>query len=1026
MFSHFKSNSLLKLAKILAKKSNELDGIDPFRKQWIIVQNKEMEQWLTLQVAEETGIAANFEFILPSELMWKLYRLIIQEVPKVLPSDRIPMQLQIFDLIESSELKMSLHSVLGEFSDSQKPNFQFANQVADVFDLYQVYRPNFLEAWEKGKLLTGDKSEIWQSRIWRKLVSEWNKDYLELPTRKQAFLDLNSALNSQESAFPKLPAQIYVFGLSSFSEPFMDLIVSLSRSIDVHFFDFEANKKSSYGLPEKEWNDIQTDWYTPRFESGALLINKIRAMDLAYHVESFDMEVVDVNTIGIHSCHNSKREVEVLKDTLLTKFDSDKLLKPEDVLLLVPDMEEYYPLIKSIFGFEGNEPVIPVYSNTQKINSVLLFFERLLELLSTKIKVSTFYNLLELEPVKERLGLNESDLKQIKGWLQKNKVHWGLNIDESDNSIEKGLINIWNGLSMELEPFESYKDFIPFEGVSSSDHFELSAKLSEIITFIKRNKKKSTGRKEVYEWLDLLESWIEFLKPESSLATSFTFTPIIPGIDKLKQSAKISKSTAKVEFEVFKKWVLDHITDAKASSSGFGRGVVVSTYIPYRNIPFKHTVLLGFNEHTFPRNPIRPGFDLINNRPKVGDRITKEDDKLLFLELLQSVSKHIHISYHGQDQYTDNERLPSVLVQRLIDLLESVSQTKAYFTSHKLHGFNKEYFHPAKCYSQKRRVLSEITSAKTQNQLPFFSGIEPFINSEEVNQVDLNDLISFFTHPCKFFCTKKLIIKDRFEERDLEDREVFKISGLDKFTLDQIVAEGINLEVAYSEIEEFTRKANLLPAGVGGSKAFNKQYDEIANLNEVKNRYITELQDEIQINIELDGQTITGKIADIYGNSRIKTRLGKLRAVDQISLWLNHLLLVENSNEFYESKQICKDKTGKVSVTTISDVSDHTETLRRLLKWYCSFANRKESLAFFPESSKAFCEALISKKEYSESLKKALTNWIGSDFSYISESSDYYNKLIWRGENPINTTSFSENANLFWEPLLKHSKTSVG
>ena len=70
---------------------------DPFKRPWVVVQNKEMQQWLTLQVATKLGIAANIEFILPSELMWKLYRVYNPEMPKILPTDRLPLQWRIFD-----------------------------------------------------------------------------------------------------------------------------------------------------------------------------------------------------------------------------------------------------------------------------------------------------------------------------------------------------------------------------------------------------------------------------------------------------------------------------------------------------------------------------------------------------------------------------------------------------------------------------------------------------------------------------------------------------------------------------------------------------------------------------------------------------------------------------------------------------------------------------------------------------------------------------------------------------------------
>ena len=49
---------------------------------------------------------------------------------------------------------------------------------------------------------------------------------------------------------------------------------------------------------------------------------------------------------------------------------------------------------------------------------------------------------------------------------------------------------------------------------------------------------------------------------------------------------------------------------------------------------------------------------------------------------------------------------------------------------------------------------------------------------------------------------------------------------------------------------------------------------------------------------------------------------------------------------------------------------------------------------------------------------EAEKKWEGDDYSFNTESKDYYNSLIWRGENPISQIEFSENAQDFFGPLL--------
>src|SRR5690554_7741298 len=64
-------------------------------------------------------------------------------------------------------------------------NFQLAEKVADLFDQYQVFRADWLAAWEQGKdvVITArgeekalDAETLWQPLLWRKLVEDVGSD----------------------------------------------------------------------------------------------------------------------------------------------------------------------------------------------------------------------------------------------------------------------------------------------------------------------------------------------------------------------------------------------------------------------------------------------------------------------------------------------------------------------------------------------------------------------------------------------------------------------------------------------------------------------------------------------------------------------------------------------------------------------------------------------------------------------------------------------------------------------------------
>ena len=48
-------------------------------------------------------------------------------------------------------------------------------------------------------------------------------------------------------------------------------------------------------------------------------------------------------SILINNCHGHMREVEVLRDYLLRRFEENSSLQPKDVLVMMPSPEEYAP-----------------------------------------------------------------------------------------------------------------------------------------------------------------------------------------------------------------------------------------------------------------------------------------------------------------------------------------------------------------------------------------------------------------------------------------------------------------------------------------------------------------------------------------------------------------------------------------------------------------------------------------------------------------------------------------------------------
>ncbi|GAB5408814.1 MAG: exodeoxyribonuclease V subunit gamma [Balneolaceae bacterium] len=1014
MFFEYKSTSLSELAKVFSKKTSDIRFGKPFHKIWVVVQNKEAQQWLTLQVAKFEDIAFNFEFILPSELMWKLYRISEPELPKSLPSDRTAMQWQLFELIKSEGEALGLDSI----PEDDKGLFQLSEQIADVLDLYQVYRPELLDAWEKSRLTTIDDSEKWQRNIWLALNSIWEKRHPNIPNRKQAFYTLKQIVYNQNFVNQKYPESIFVFGLSQTSSSFLDLITSYARNKDVHFFNLSLKSKENKHVAKF------SEWLSTKIESNALLKEFVTRKNILSSTEYFtDPEFETIltkvsnkhplldHTIEVHSCHNSKREAEVLKDHLLLAFDEEKELNPEDVLIMAPEMDEYAPVIESVFLGVEDEPQIPVFTPSKYSNQRYTEFSAFLELISSRYKIDEVLDFLEFEKIRMRFKFTEEDILVLKNWLIENRIHWGLELSDSIYSLEKAVSNFMSGFAIETKKFEIYNDFIPFKGINTSEQAELAAGFSSFLQLLKLIKLVTAKKMGLKEWLLEIKSWVlDLFQHDDTILKG-----LINILDRLIEYADLVNSKTEFEFTLFKNWFIEQLSDNKASSSGFGHGVVLSSYIPYRSIPFKKVCVLGLNESVFPRNVSRPNFDLIHAYPKSGDRIMKEDDKLLFLELLASTSNSLFISYLGQDQRNESIKLPSILVQKLIDELKDLNTTE-----HKLHGLDKSYFKNPDSYSNKRKKLSLKVLSDNKKANPFLCKSESLIENENIEMIEINDLISFFVHPCKYLLNNQLLINEGFENSEPISREVFKISALDKYNLDQLLLEGIRLDSDFDRLKDYSILAGFTPQGIPGEQSFYTELGTVSDLMKLAQTYTSDIETKGELDLNIDGIQLKGSFNKVYGNKCVFIKAAKLKAKDFVNSWLNFLILSAENAQVEEMIIVGRDSYNRNQAFTISGIGNSKELLSVLINWFIEARRDKSYSAFFPESSKAFVEALHSERDKSP-IKEAKKRWIGSEYSK-GEGSDFYNELYWRGENPLELTSFEKNANSFWEPVLTHLK----
>jgi exodeoxyribonuclease V gamma subunit len=234
------SNNMTQLAVRLAE-IQRAQPLEPLEAETVIVQSNELARWLSLFLASQHGIASHIDFPYPSAFIWALFRKILpDEIPQQSPFSTDAMTWRLFELLPECRKQSGFKAIdayLGSQDDVVK-RYDLAHRIADSFDQYLMYRPDWIQAWEQGE------TPHWQARLWQ-LVSKGDAKPLH---RANLLLQLKVYLSSVKTHPVGLPKRLNLFGLSALPPVYLELFELMSKHCDIYLFFLSPS--------EDYWGDL--------------------------------------------------------------------------------------------------------------------------------------------------------------------------------------------------------------------------------------------------------------------------------------------------------------------------------------------------------------------------------------------------------------------------------------------------------------------------------------------------------------------------------------------------------------------------------------------------------------------------------------------------------------------------------------------------------------------------------------------------------------------------------------------------
>ena len=743
----------------------------------------------------------------------------------------------------------------------------------------------------------------------------------------------------------------------------------------------------------------------------------------------------DVDTsVQIHSCHSPMREIEVLHDNLLAMFEEDPDILPKDIVVMAPDIESYAPFIHAVFDAQTDEalriPFTIADRDIRKESSVIEGFMSILNLKGSRLGATRVMALLESAGIKEQFGLTESDIGIAERWIKETNIRWGMDADFrrelglpgfSENTWKAGIERLLLGYAMPGLDHKMFSGILPYDQIEGGE-VKILGKFLKLLDRVFTCIDSLDQPRTLGDWhLKLVEIIEEFFAPDGDSEREIQVLRRI--LDEMSKKEELSGFNQLLEIEVVKSF-LENLLESVNFGTGFiSSGVTFCAMLPMRSIPFKVVCLVGMNMDAFPRESKTLGFDLMAKNPRIGDRSRRNDDKYLFLEALISARNKFYISYVGQSIRDNTRIVPSVLVSELIDYIKEgfgFSEDQMV-TLHRLQAFSSEYFKAGgKLFSYSRENFAASCSRYDRKDITSLISSKLPDPAHEWKNLDIKDLSAFFSNPNKFLLEKRLGIYLHERADVSEERENFSLGHLEKYILEQ---EMVLNRLSGSELKDIfpVKKASgQLPHGNVGEFIYNEiSLDAEGFVRKIEEHITDKCLDDHDVDIEVAGFNLRGRLTDIYEHGLIQIRYAKSKSKYLLNTWIYHLILcalVEGKRPV-KSFLLCKDTAWE-----FSPVSNFTDVLKYLLKLF--WQGMSEPLHFFPESSFEYASKLLLKNQTIQTASNSAKNkWTGNDFAR-GESEDPYFELCFGKTDPLDQ-DFGKIAEQVFAPVLNHCREIV-
>ncbi len=684
--------------KLLDVLACDMRGRDPLVPLDLVVPNANMATYVKLGLAERLGIAANIRVLFMERYVREIVRRTSLDLRIVERSELRDLILTL--LLDDRELAQPVMEPVRAWlrgGDVDARRVELAGRLSGLMQEYTFSRPEMMARFKDGSEDGG-----WQGWMWQRMFGQGGIAKERSARKQETWITVAEVFDRIDpEAFGGLLA-LHVFGLSYMARAFHFLLATLGRTIEVRVYVLNAcpalagkeggsscHAAQGWSRPGQESLRLMCaqpgvraePHYVDPLDDGDTLLHRVQSGIVRPDGTARTGRCEADGTIELVACKGTRREVESVSDRIWSAVRRDISLRFNQIAVIVnpAQRDQYMPHVQAAFAENHFIPYNVVDLDMAATSPVAEAVLMLLNLPLGSFTRSEVGRLL-VHPAFAGASL-ELDADTVMRLCEDLGIYRGADrsdlegtyVEEDLHTWDQGLRRLALGAFMtgprsgDDSPCEAGADAYAVHemaqsGARDAARFAMLARSLIADASRARHALLSTG-----EWSRLFEHMIGAYIADPKEGSGDLFWCL----NAVRSLARTDLGDTPVSFSLASSLVRAAIASAGGSlGQHLADGVVVSTFVPMRAIPFRVVFLLGMGEGLFPSCDARDDLDLRGTSARPGDVTPSERDRYTLLETLLGARDRLSVSWVARDATTGDTLAPSPVLVELASLCE--------------------------------------------------------------------------------------------------------------------------------------------------------------------------------------------------------------------------------------------------------------------------------------------------------------------------------------------------------------------